>query len=551
MKSLRHLFLCMLFLFLVISQVEAAPKRCVSGEIKNGRLELTTGRQEAEYQECEERTELSLVEEGREVDSQSKRARNETDSEASQEAVEATSITPARFLRTQEIPTLYRCLLERLMKLKPRHPVFNQGLPLAVENELVDPYMTNIKAMLNDIHQACWKYGFYRLSPGLKNENLWLNLKKLLQEHQKTCELTLSDSIHKNYPHALFLIESMRRVFPLFQAAIEDLKLRETYKKKVKLPQNRSWVALLNSIISSLSGRAVSLVNTATESIKLQDKLRQERPHAEIEVAEKSVMHYEQQSSRIQSILDQQKIFLDQWDQLGAEQKIKLMLSFQAAFKVLDDLNKASLSDDQEMIYLLEEQERAYDQIIKSLLSTNSQVLQMQRSIIKVNENLAIISSEMISFKLEQRKVDYIRKEHKITRPNGQIVVYGEEFNPIFELYYIPLSFFDREIALLQSAKNDLLSGREEACARKRILAHQWDLFNKSEIVNSLNLYVQISLIPTPEELLRSHQERINDLKNREIELEAQALTYRLSRDITSISWDFKKSFEENVAALP
>lgn len=574
MKSLKNLFLFSLLVSLLAAEVYAGPTRIFGREPKPS---LTTEEQTDLNRAAAQRAGSDEDETGEGEENPSKIARGETmpdiseaPSQAAPEgqgevAVSSSSsamttapvrvvTAPVRFLRTNVIPVLKRFALEKLMTLPATHAVFNDGLPPLITHELVAPYFDNINAMIQDVHQACQKYALYRLSPDVKEKNSLIKVKKALQGRREACQNKLLKATERDYPNALFRMDSMIQVFPELKSGIEHLKEQEDYNKQAKLARNSGQIgraALLENVVAPLHQQANLLLNIAGGKIKLQQKLLEDKPDAEIAVSHENIANQERRLAQITPIIERQKIFLGRVEEFSPAQQQEMHHSFQSSLNILNALGPASAQGDEERVQLLQRQLNAHDQTIKALLSTDPRVQRLQEKIGYGNEKVVSTTSMMVDIKAEQRRIASTRENRIMTTKEGEEKVMSEGYAPIFDLYQIPSSFLDKEITLLQEAEVDSLAGRETLAFQKRRLAAHWqDLATGT--AKSVNVLSQLGMIVSPGEFLGQNETAIRAaLIDREGQLAAQAAMLPVDRNMASLPWDFSKTFEENVAALP
>ena len=569
MKFLKTLFLFSLLVSLLTAEVHAGGKRIFGGEPKSESPPLTLEERTDRNRVTAERTESNEDETGDEEENPSKRARNEemphiseapsqgaskgqaTASSSSSNSAHTTA--PVRFLRTNVVPTLKRFVLEKLMRLPATHPVFSEGLPLLLHFELIEPFFDKINEMIQDAHKACQRYSLYQLSSDVKEKNSLIKAKNALQKEREACQNKLFKASKRNYPNALFRIDSMTQVFPELASSIEHLKEQEDYSKQAKLALNSGQIAragLLDAVVPLLNQQASLLFRLANGKIKLHQQLLKDSPDAEIESSQEGVAYLENRLTRTTPLIERQKIFLGRVEEFNPEQQLKLHTSFQVSHKILKDLDAASAKGDEGPLQLLLQQLNSHDQTIKALFSTDPRVQRIQEKIVYGNEKVASTASMISHVKIEQRRITSLRERRLSFLPSGEVQRRAESYAPIFDLYQIPSSFLDKEIALLQEAQIDFLAGRGQPAFQKRILATRWhDL--AAERAKSVNLLSQLGMIVSPEDFLNQNEVELRDvLIAQEAQLAAQAATFPVDETMASLPWDFNKTFEENVAAL-
>lgn len=570
MKFLKTLFLLSLLIYLLTANLNAAPKRIFGREPKSEPSPFMVEEQTNLNRAAVERTEPDEDETGDEENSFSKRARGEkmpsiveTPFQATLEGQEGTSSSSSaaimqrvaeRHLRTREIPALSRFCLEKLMRLPATHSVFDNGLPLSLKGELITPYFNKISEMIQDVDKACQQYSLYDIPPNEKEKNELINLKKALEKHRGITQNLLLTTTKRHFPNALFKIDSITKVFPELVSSIEHLKEREVYNKEATLAQDSDQIgraSSLRNVAAPLNQQASLLFNIAVGKIKLQQRFLTDTPDAEIESSQKAIAALENQVMRTAPLLERQKIFLGRVGEFNPVKKSRLDLSFEVSHKVLKDLDAASAVGDKEIIAVLQQQWNAHDQIIKTLLSTDPRLQGIQENIISGNEKVASTASMILYIKAEQRRIASLRERRITTMKSAEEKIRSEAYAPIFDLYQLPSSFLEKEITLLQEGEVDSLAGRETLAVEKRVLAQGWhDL--ASTTATSVNVLSQIGMIVPLEEFLNQNETAVKEaLVAREAELAAQPAMLPLDRTMASLPWDFSKTFEENVAALP
>ena len=571
MISFKKLFIFSLLVSLLIVEVHAGPKRIFSGESKNKDSSLTSEGQTRHNRAAAEKRESGEEDDEERRSNFDKIARRERmadipegSSLAALEVKESSSASssqpinptaPIRFLRTQDIPSLYRFTLEKLMSLSPEHAVFRNGLPQVLYIELIDPYFRAMTEIIQDTHKACQRYSLYLLPPDEKEKNIFIGLKNSLQKQREICQRKLFKRTERDYPQALFVMDAVMRELPKITSSIECLKKQRAYIQQATLARNSAQLAhasLLDSAAAPLEQQASLLMKIAKMNITLQGKLLKGRSDHEIESSQKTMMDLEAKLARMIPVIESQKIFSGRLEELTQDQKTRIQASLQSSFKILNALSATPVEGNEETVLLLQQAQNAHDQIVKALLSTDPRIQRIQENIVKGNGKVASIASMIMNAKREQRRMAFVREGRLIDCPNGQSEAKGEGYAPIFELYQIPSSFLDKEIALLKKVEADFLGGREELAFQKSRLATGW-LNLATQTAEGINMFIQLGMIISPEELLNQVQVATRDaLISEEGQLTAQAGFLGINRDLASLSlqWDFHKTFEENVAAF-
>lgn len=235
-----------------------------------------------------------------------------------------------------------------------------------------------------------------------------------------------------------------------------------------------------------------------------------------------------------------------QFRTLPPEQQVTI----RASLKVLNDLPAIAVLHEEDFPFV-KQQENAHRQIIQTLFSTDPRVQKIQKQVVGMNSMIACIGTIIRDAKANQNEMAAIQKDRITSAENGECIVRSESYIPIFELYQIPTSFLDKQIALLQEVQLDYLAGKGKVCFQKQLLARQWgELATATE--QSVNILSQQEKIVSPDKFLTQNERAIRDqLVAQERQFVVPPATFPVDRSMLSLPWDFNKTFGENVADLP
>lgn len=567
MRSINKLFLLNLFLFLLATRVSAGPKRFFTGEEKPSTAEEQTA---LNREEAERRASSGDNSEDGEDRVPAKRLRGktmpcllensfqettataeETSGSSASSSSLITETTPTRFLWTPEIPTLYRFALERLMRLPAEHPVFRDPLPIQLKRELIEPYVNSMKEIIQSLHKACQKYSLYHCLPEIKKNEFLILFKQKLQ--QRVAD-RMEELQTKNYPQAFFEMDSAIAVIPELTIVADSLIKKESFKKQIAVLErdgNLEKAAFLKSALPSLIHLARVAMSIANKKQQLAKFLLGEPSVDQVGSARLCLANEEHQLARVTSLSDHQKLFFDRAEEFTQVEKTILQGFFHGALEILKNLQNPLNLKNQNRVQFFERQLNSYDHMIKASLSKDPRVEQIREKIIESHEKLLRLDDTEQQANILKNSLAFARAERLTILQNGSQETKPESYAPIFELYQIPISFLEKEISLLQTAKGDLLEGKIQLSFFKLQLAQRWGLLAKA-VGSTVNTLSQVGMIQTEEDLLTQEQKNLlNFLNEQEDRIVTRVSPFRVDLVMASLPWDFRKTFEENLAAFP
>ncbi len=559
MPSKKNLFLVILFLFLLIKGIFAAPKRSWNDKLKDRPSLPVIENREEEIREVSSEEKLANEEDDVSV----KRRRSETASSIAENSSQETqsssldvptiSVAINNLLWKENVPTLFRLALHRIIKLPQDHFVFREGLPPQLSTEFIEPYYNRMQQVIQELDNTCQHYDLYRLYEEKKKKDYFITLKQGVENSLTEYMDYISE---ENYSKALLWIETMSVQLPYIKIAEDSIKEGKNIYQKFTLAERSGNLERAMCLASSFQAikekiKIAMLIGTGRkELVKLLLSEKEPSP-LKIESSHQILIDHENKLVQITSLANCNEQLLEQLEELTPEKKEEVKFFLSLSFSIFSEkLDQAFPEGDEEGLQLLNKKRNACDQIMKVITSKEPQIQGIQKEIIETNKEIIALFSTILETKARQYRLTQTREGRWTTNKNGTIQAQGEDYAPIFDLYQFPNDFLNRQISLLQTAKKDLLAGRREMSNCRVILAQEWKTLEveTSGFINNLS---QIGLKRTRDYFLNPNQTFKKEmLEDQENQLGDETVSVPPDPAMVSLPWNFEKTFEENIEVL-
>lgn len=571
MKRQKSLFLLSLSLLAVAHSLQANPKKRGYQEFQQHAAALTP---EVQSQIARKRG-LSVESDITEMEEQNLSPKNPPQGEVPEEALISTnreeslaaliespqeenhenSAREVNILFSQGIPSLENLALESFLRVAAQHDVFSDGIHHMIIFRLADPYLQTMNELIEGLQKLSLKYPLYSMyQKDWSNKDMvaWMTF---LRREMINCKKTIESN---KYAEAFLQMYSTREVFPDFKKALELLQNSEKMKEEALQARQsnckeREKLFCMRSSFFNHQARLV--LKIAHEHARLIEKrVLRENSLLDVSNTQDNITSYKKQLALTAAFIKSQELFLRHIEKFSPEEKESISDAFKNAFKDLELLEEALRDHEALEAELLEARINMYDQMIKIFLSEDLRVNGLKGRILELHEKILFIISKRLTLRVEMARLNFMADGGYFISRSRRMRQAGEEQAPSSVLYKIPLSILVREDCLLKEIESDLLAGKKSLVVQKVsfFLSYEELAGIYREIINEL---YQNREVMTEVEFLEIHGDALSDLEEQEEVLadqeEEQKELFPGNQEIAILPWNFSKTFEENVAALP